>query len=167
MIRICKGIKFSTCISSKVAQKTKVSGEVLRFLVLFRQQKFSLHFLLLSLYFRGGLGEGVYRYRATTEVKGKTEEVKGEFLLAEQNQESQNLTADFGLLRNLAENTGGKFYTLANANQLTTDLSSSELKSLIHSEESFHPLINLKAVFFLLLLLISTEWFLRKYSGSY
>ena len=120
-----------------------------------------------SRYRIGGLGEGVYRYRATTEVKGKTEEVKGEFLLAEQNQESQNLTADFGLLRNLAENTGGKFYTLANANQLTTDLSSGELKSLIHSEEFFHPLINLKAVFFLLLLLISTEWFLRKYSGSY
>ena len=95
------------------------------------------------------------------------EEVRGEFLLTEQNQESQNLTADFGLLRKLSENTGGKFYKLATINKLAKDLSSAEAKSLIHSEESFHPLINLKAVFFILLALISLEWFLRKYFGAY
>ena len=120
-----------------------------------------------SRYRIGGLKEGVYRYRGMTDVKGKREEVRGEFLLTEQNQEVQNLTADFGLLRKLAENTGGKFYKLKDVNQLTTDLSTEEVKSLIHSEESFHPLINLKTVFFLLLALISMEWFLRKYFGSY
>ena len=120
-----------------------------------------------SRYRIGGLKEGVYRYRATTDVKGKREEVRGEFLMTEQNQEVQNLTADFGLLRTLAENTGGKFYRLNDINRLTAELSAEEAKSLIHSEESFHPLINLKAVFFLLLALISMEWFLRKYFGSY
>ena len=120
-----------------------------------------------SRYRIGGLKEGVYRYRATTDVKGKREEVRGEFLMTEQNQEVQNLTADFGLLRTLAENTGGKFYRLNDINRLTAELSAEEAKSLIHSEESFHPLINLKAVFFLLLVLISVEWFLRKYFGSY
>ena len=120
-----------------------------------------------SRYRIGGLKEGVYRYRATTDVKGKREEVRGEFLMTEQNQEVQNLTADFGLLRTLAENTGGKFYRLNDINRLTAELSAEEAKSLIHSEESFHPLINLKAVFFLLLALISIEWFLRKYFGSY
>ena len=87
--------------------------------------------------------------------------------MTEQNQEVQNLTADFGLLRKLAENTNGKFYKLNDINQLTTNFSAEEAKSLIHSEESFHPLINLKTVFFLLLVLISMEWLLRKYFGSY
>ncbi len=120
-----------------------------------------------SRYRIGGLKEGVYHYRASTEMKGKKEEVRGEFMVTEQNQEAQNLTADFGLLRKLSENTGGKFYQLQEVNRLTTELSSLEAKSLIHTEESFHPLINLKVVFFLLLTLISFEWFLRKYFGAY
>jgi hypothetical protein len=115
----------------------------------------------------GGLKEGIYRYRASTEIKGKKEEVRGEFLLTEQNQEEQNLTADFGLLRQLAENTGGKFYMLQDVNRVGTDLSAGEAKSVIHSEESFHALINLKIVFFLLLALISIEWFMRKFMGAY
>lgn len=120
-----------------------------------------------SRYRIGGLKEGVYRFRAVTEIKSKKEEVRGEFLLTEQNQESQNLTADFALMRKLAENSGGKFYTLATLDRLPSDLSSGQVKSVIHSEESFHPLINLKMVFFVLLLLVSIEWFLRKYMGAY
>lgn len=120
-----------------------------------------------SRYRIGGLKEGIYRYKAATEVKGKKEEVRGEFLVTEENQESQNLTADFGLLRKLAENTDGKFYRLSDIDRLTADLTSEEAKSVIHSEETFHPLINLKIVFFLLLALISLEWFFRKYFGAY
>ncbi|MFZ6002015.1 MAG: hypothetical protein ACOYW3_15995 [Bacteroidota bacterium] len=115
----------------------------------------------------GALREGVYRYRAYTTLNGKVEEVRGEFLVIAQNLEAQNLTADFDLLRKLADNTGGKFYTQENVSQLHTDVTKLEAKSIIHSEESFHPVINLKAVFFLLLLLISTEWLIRKYLGSY
>ena len=47
------------------------------------------------------------------------------------------------------------------------DLEKIKAASLIHSEETFNQLINLKWVFFLLLALISTEWFLRKYLGAY
>lgn len=120
-----------------------------------------------SRYRIGGLKEGIYRYKAATDVKGKREELRGEFLVTEHNQESQNLTADFGLLRKLAESTDGKFYKLSDIDQLTAALSSEEAKSVIHSEEIFHPLINLKIVFFLLLALISLEWFFRKYFGAY
>lgn len=115
----------------------------------------------------GGLKEGVYRYKASTELKGKREEVRGEFLVTGQNQESLNLTADFDLLRSLSRNTGGHFYKLADVDKLSQQLTQEKLSSVIHSEESFQPLINLKAVFFLLLLLISMEWFLRKYLGGY
>lgn len=115
----------------------------------------------------GGLPEGVYKYRATTTLNEVSEVVSGEFLISEQNIEAQNLTADFNLLRRWADNTGGKFYTVENLSSLSSDLSQNEAKSIIHSEESFNPLINLKLVFFFLLALISAEWFTRKYMGGY
>jgi hypothetical protein len=84
-----------------------------------------------------------------------------------QNIESQNLTADFDLLRKLSAETGGKFYQSNEVGEMIGDLGRVEARSIIHSDESFHPMINLKAVFFLLLFLISFEWFVRKYFGSY
>lgn len=120
-----------------------------------------------SRYRIGGLKEGVYRYVTSAEINGAKESTKGEFLVTEQNIESQNLTADFGLLRKWAGNTGGKFYPVQNMDQLQQDFTTVEAHSLIHSEESFNPLINLKIVFFFLLLLISAEWFARKYLGGY
>jgi hypothetical protein len=120
-----------------------------------------------SRYRIGGLREGIYKYKASTFLPTGREEVKGEFLVTGQNIELQNLTADFDLLRKLASETGGKFYNVAQLDRLTSDLENVEVRSIIHSDESFHPMINLKAVFFLLLFLASFEWFVRKYFGSY
>lgn len=120
-----------------------------------------------SRYRIGGLKEGIYRYTSSTELPTGKEQVSGEFLVTAQNIESQNLTADFSLLRKLSSETGGKFYK---SDQLTTigdDFSKAEAKSIIHSEESFFPMINLKLVFFMILVLLSVEWFTRKYLGGY
>ena len=81
--------------------------------------------------------------------------------------ELQNLTADFDLLRRLSKNTGGAFYPLANVDALKTELQQHEAKTIIHSEEAYNALINLKWVFFVLLAMVSVEWFARKYFGSY
>ncbi len=115
----------------------------------------------------GGLKEGVYRYSAKTNVGTKPEQVQGQFLVTAANIESQSLTADFGLLRKLSKNTGGKFYTTSDFAKLSQDFQKLEAKGLIHTDESFNPLINLKWFFFLLVLLLSAEWFLRKYNGGY
>ncbi len=115
----------------------------------------------------GSLSEGVYRYSASTTVAGKPEVVSGQFQVVRQNIEAQNLQADFGLLRNLASQTGGKFFRLDQSEQLARQLTSLEARSVIHSEEAYKPLINLKLVFFLLLAMVSAEWFMRKYFGGY
>jgi hypothetical protein len=115
----------------------------------------------------GGLKEGVYRYRSRTALGGKTEEVRGEFAVVERQAELQNLTADFDLLRKLSENTGGKFYTAAQIEDLQASLRQKEATSVIHTEETYDSLINLKWVFWILLLLITAEWGLRKFYGSY
>jgi len=88
-------------------------------------------------------------------------------LVTAANIEAQSLTADFGLLRKLAKGTGGKFYTTSDFAKLSQDFQKLEAKGLIHTDESFNPLINLKWFFFLLVLLLSAEWFLRKYNGGY
>lgn len=115
----------------------------------------------------GGLTEGVYRYRSRTTVNGKTEEVRGEFAVIQQQLEMQNLTADFDLLRKLSANTGGDFYKLNDIQKLHAVLKQKEAQSIIHSEERFDSVINLKWVFFVLLALVSAEWIVRKYFGSY
>jgi hypothetical protein len=120
-----------------------------------------------SRYRIGGLKEGVYRFKATTRLADKTEEVNSQFLVKALNIEEQNLTADFDLLRKLSTETGGRFYKSDQLSLLASDLEKTKAASLIHSEETFNQLINLKWVFFLLLGLISTEWFIRKYQGSY
>lgn len=120
-----------------------------------------------SRYRMGGLPEGIYTFSASTDIGGKRETASGEFLVVEQSQESRNLTADFGLLRKLAEGTEGKFYRSSELDKLAMDLASQKAASTLHTEESYNPLINIKAVFFMLLLLVSAEWFLRKFSGAY
>jgi hypothetical protein len=115
----------------------------------------------------GGLKEGAYRYSASTELNGKKETVSGSFLISAQNIESQNLVANTDLLRKLASSTGGRSFNFNQFDLLQKDFQKMEAKSIIHSEESFNPLIHLKWVFVVLLLLIGAEWFTRKYMGSY
>ena len=120
-----------------------------------------------SRYQIGGLQEGVYRYKSRTQINGKMEEVRGEFAVVERQAELQNLTADFTLLRKLSSNTGGKFFKAEEVQDLQGYFTRTEAKSIIHTEETYDSIINLKWVFFLLLLLMTAEWGLRKYHGSY
>lgn len=115
----------------------------------------------------GGLKEGIYKYTSSTTISGKEEKVRGQFLVTAQQAELQNLTADFDLLRKLSNSTGGKFYNATETDKLQAELSKKEATSVIHSEEKFDNLLNLKWVFFLLLALVSAEWFLRKFYGGY
>lgn len=115
----------------------------------------------------GGLKEGIYKYRSRTSINNQPQEVRGEFAVIARQTELQNLTADFDLLRRVSTNTGGKFYKENQIDQLKNEMESREAKSLIHSEESFASVINLKWVFWLLVLIVSIEWFIRKFFGSY
>ncbi|HEY9044594.1 MAG TPA: hypothetical protein VIN08_01800 [Ohtaekwangia sp.] len=115
----------------------------------------------------GGLKEGVYRYRARTTIQQKNEEVRGEFAVVQRQVELQNLAADIDLLKKLAANTGGKFYSASQIASMQQELRKAEARSVIHTEESYKAVVNLKWVFFALLALISIEWFSRRFWGSY
>jgi hypothetical protein len=115
----------------------------------------------------GDLQEGVYRYVSKTDLDGKPQTVRGEFAVIAQQAELQNLTADFNLLRQLSSSTGGKFYPISQTGVMLDQLENNKVSSVIRSEETFDSALNLTWVFSVLLLLISAEWFMRKYFGSY
>ncbi|HEX5169728.1 MAG TPA: VWA domain-containing protein [Cyclobacteriaceae bacterium] len=115
----------------------------------------------------GGLKEGVYRYRSGTTINGKAEETRGQFVVVLKQAELQNLTADFDLLRKLSANTGGKFYSRSGMKNLINDLTLKEATGVIRTEEKYDSLINLNWIFWILLTMITVEWFMRKFYGSY
>jgi len=114
-----------------------------------------------------GLSQGIYKYIASTVLNGKKETSEGEFIIRELNIELVNGTADFNLLRTIAEKNKGVFLPFEQISSLPELLKKSSPQSIIHTNEELSEIINLKWVFFLLLSLITLEWFVRKFKGDY
>jgi hypothetical protein len=114
-----------------------------------------------------GLTEGVYRYKASTQVLGKGEVVDGQFIVRNTDLENLNSTADFNMLRTLATQNNGKFFIANQVEKLTDFLSSNKAPDKVTSVEEMNEFINLKWIFFMLFALASIEWGVRKYLGSY
>ncbi len=113
------------------------------------------------------LNEGAYSYIASTQLDGIKYHSKGQFVVEKLNKEALNPVADFDLLRKMATKSGGAFYTLEESSQFKADIAALSPTSTIHSSEKEEPLINLKWILLFLILLITTEWFLRKFYGGY
>ncbi len=134
------------------------------------RKTFSYNYTNVSDDFRykiNGLGKGIYRYRASTILDGKTEIATGEFTVKAVELEALSTTADFGLLRQLAKQTQGQFFQSTDLEALKTHLLSKDAISILHASENIEGIMNLKWIFFILLFLASLEWFLRKFKGGY
>ncbi len=114
-----------------------------------------------------GLKPGVYQFTATGELNGKKEQYSGEFLVIEELSELMESTANHQLLRELSSQTKGKFYQASQINQLTADLSAQDFPDVLHASESLLHWIQLTIIMWLLIILASAEWALRKYKGIY
>lgn len=114
-----------------------------------------------------GLKPGVYRYVAATVLNGKPERSEGTFVITEMKLEALNTTADHEMLKGLASSTEAQFYLPAAMQQLTEDVKKKKFAGIIHTNEEMVDLINLPWLFFVILGLASTEWFVRKYKGGY
>ena len=118
------------------------------------------------------LPEGAYRYRAATSLSGKKPDAapevsEGQFIVRDLQLEALNTTADHGLLRQLASQTGGKFYNTKTVANLVRDLTSRETPARLSSTEELNELINWRWLFFVVLGLATLEWGTRKYFGGY
>lgn len=115
-----------------------------------------------------GLGPGEYNYTAKLNWNQKDHTVNGKFSIIENNAEKSNRIADHNLLKNIAGLSSGKTYMPSNTDLLYEDLiNSPKAKPVVYFNTDFRPLLNLKWIFALLFVLLSSEWFLRRYFGSY
>ena len=113
------------------------------------------------------LPAGVYRYRASTTVLGKVELSTGEFVIKAVQLENQNLTADFDVLRQLSSKTGGKFFKNNQLEQIKKAILNHQVPEKIDATEDLKEMISLRWLFFLILVLMTVEWVMRKYLGGY
>jgi len=114
-----------------------------------------------------GLNEGVYRFQASAALRSGQEKVNGQFVIRNVDLEMNNTLADFGMLRELAKNTGGEFISPASLTEFVQKLKQNRPSDRLDSSEEMVELIHMKWLFFLLVLLMGIEWGLRKYHGGY
>lgn len=112
----------------------------------------------------GLLSPGNYSFKGSTANNGKTFSAEGSFIVESVPLEQLRTNADYDMMYKLAGQSGGSFFTMANLESLTDSLkNSANVKPVIHTDKTYTQLIDTRWLFFLLLLLASSEWLLRKY----
>lgn len=116
----------------------------------------------------GRLPVGKYDWKARTSFNGKSYEKSGSFVVSDVSLENLETSANHNLLQQIAANSEGKFYALKNLDQLLNDLEKrNDIVTITSDESTFKDIIDFKWIFFVIILLLGTEWFLRRRLGSY
>ena len=116
----------------------------------------------------GILPVGNYSFKANTSYNGEALSYTGQFSIQPIQLESYSLTADHNMLQLLSQKYGGAVTYPQNISEITELIKGQEtLKPVIYQTAKTKPVINLKILFFLLLFLLTLEWFLRRYFGAY
>ncbi|MBC7915877.1 MAG: hypothetical protein H7Y07_17345 [Pyrinomonadaceae bacterium] len=114
----------------------------------------------------GILPAGEYSFIATTQLGKVKHSAKGEFFITKQQTEYRRTTADHQLLFNLSELNNGEMIFSDGVPGLADKIRKNELiKTILYEDRRFEELINLKFIFFVLIMLLGAEWFLRKMDG--
>ncbi len=115
----------------------------------------------------GLLAPGGYTFRGTVSFNGREYSSMGSFMIERIPLESLRTYADYGMLYQLAQKSGGAFFTQNNFVSALPDSirKNATIAPVIHTHESHEALINQKWLFFLILLFAASEWLLRKYQN--
>lgn len=122
-------------------------------------------------YYRLNIGSqppGDYTFEAKTQLGGQQFTEKGSFSIVKNEIELQNNQADFGLLYQLSAQSSGQFSTLENYGTLLDDIENNkQITVQQHEQTMLTEWINVKLLFLLLVVMLTIEWFYRKYWGIY
>ncbi len=115
----------------------------------------------------GVLPAGMYSYSAAT-LLGKTKHsAEGSFVVSQQQAEFKQTQANHQLLYAMAQQSGGKMIFPDDISDLPGLIKANEnIKTVSYEDQNYKELIDLKMIFFLILGLLSLEWFFRKRSGE-
>ena len=116
----------------------------------------------------GNLKPGKYSWVASCKYNGKTFSKSGVFVVEDLLIETLDSYSNHNLLNQISANSNGKFYNLKNVNQLIDDIQNrNDIVEMSYKETAFNDLIDYKILFVLLILLLTVEWFLRRWFGAY
>ena len=116
----------------------------------------------------GSFKEGNYRYKARISNAGKVFESEGQFMVAALKLETTRTTADHSLMYKLANGSGGELVYPRELQKLADAIKSREdIRNVVYEQSWFKEAIHLKWLFFVILALLTLEWFVRKRQGAY
>lgn len=111
---------------------------------------------------------GSYKVKATTFLGDKNYTYNGAFTIAPLQAELSVSIANHNMLHTLATRSGGGTVYPSNLDSIATWIEARpEITSTAYMHKELKDLINEKWVFVLLIMLLSVEWFTRKYAGAY
>ncbi len=115
----------------------------------------------------GVLPAGEYSYTAGTELGKLKHQAEGQFVLSRQQAEFKQSLANHQLLYAMAEQNGGKMVFPGQIKELSGLIRANEnVKTVSYEDRKYEELINLKLIFFLIVGLLTLEWFTRKRNGE-
>ena len=110
------------------------------------------------------LNKGNYSFKVSNEANDT--QAYGNFTILDYSIEQQFISANKNNLEELASNTNGSItYPNEFDNLIKKIVNNSEYKSIQKSKEIVKPLIDWKWILGIIVLLLSTEWFIRKFKG--
>ncbi|WKK86923.2 hypothetical protein QYS48_08755 [Marivirga arenosa] len=115
----------------------------------------------------GTLAQGVYDYTATGNLQGVNYTSSGQFVVDQFDIEKQNLKANFNLLRRVAQKNNGKFYKVDELSSLESDLMANDYPKVLSGESEVIPITQNIIPYIIILILLFSEWFIRRFFGSY
>lgn len=116
----------------------------------------------------GLFAPGSYSYTGTVNFGGRIQTASGKFNVESIQLEQYDVTARHFLLQGLVDKMGGKLIYPNELKSLSEILvNDQQLKPVMYQSTTTKSIIHIKWIFFLLLFLLTLEWFLRRYFGSY
>jgi len=119
-------------------------------------------------YTTNSLPIGNYTYTANTTFDGNKLSASGAFTINDTQLEALHTQANHNLLKQLAQKTKGQFIEAKDVASLSEILLNKEdIKPVLYESFKTRPIINLFGLFFVIMTLLSVEWFARKWFGAY
>jgi hypothetical protein len=116
----------------------------------------------------GRLPVGNYSYEAKASSEGNVLSERGEFSVSPLQLEIINTIADHRLLNQFARENNGMMVFASDMKKLTDEIrAKKEIVSVSYENKQLDELINFRWLCALIIILLSTEWLLRKRAGTY
>ena len=116
----------------------------------------------------GKLTPGIFSYNAKVSNGSNVFSKTGSFIVNPVNVEWSRVSADFTVLKKLSNKTKGTFFTTQQMDELSAVFADqTAFPSITYTSERKQSILHEKWIFFLILLLLSVEWVMRKYKGRY